>query len=354
MTRIVTDNGDGTRREMTVEEVRRAIAEGSAEASAKAKIDPLDAADAEALLEIFLEPDRLVSVAPGSEVVTTDDGSATLIYLDNTNGGLSIPMSPAQAVLTFERVVAADTTSLGLADYSCRPMKPIIDHIATEYHVTSQMTTAPLFYGFQPNLGQYFQPVGPFPDHFALMKAGKIKEAAKAQEDAARALAADILFVAGKLNEVGVEGLNLDTSGSYGDPDLLGALEGCAAVKAAYPDLPVEVGFAGEYILGMNGRMTFQGTRLAGVWPHQQVELAAKAGASIVGLAINSHTGQSTPWNLARAVTMVKAASRVSSIPVHANVGMGVGGLAMDLTPGVGTVSRCSKALVEIAKIDGL
>jgi Dimethylamine methyltransferase (Dimeth_PyL). len=354
MTKITTDNGDGSRIEMSLEEVKKAIADGSAEAAKKAKIDPLDAADAEALLEIFMEPDRMVSVASGSEVVTTDDGSATLIYLDNTNGGLSIPMSPTQAVLTFERVVAADTTSLGHSDYSCRPVKPIIEYVATEYHTTSQMTTAPLYYGFQPNLGLYFQPVGPFPDHFNLMKEGKHKEAAKAQEEAAQAMADDILFAARKLYSVGLEGLNLDTSGSYGDPDLLGALMGCEAVKAEFPDLPVELGFAGEQIIGMNGRMKYKDIRLAGVYPHQQVELAAKAGASIVGLAVNSNTSQSTPWNLARSLTFVKAASRVSTIPIHANVGMGVCGLSMDVTPGIGIVSRCSKAHVEIAKVDGL
>ena len=354
MSKITVDNGDGCRIQMTVDEIKQAISEGSAEAAKKAKIEPMNAADAEALLDIFLEPDRVVSVASGSEVVTTDDGAASLLYLDSTNGGLSIPMSSTQAALVFERVVAADTTSLGWADYSCRPLKPIIEYIATEYHIASQVTTAPLYYGFQPNLGLYFQPVGPYPDHFNLMKEGKIKEAAKAQEDAVKALVEDLVFVAGKLYEVGMEGLNLDTSGSYGDPDLLAALEGCEAIKSAYPDLPIEFGFAGENIIGMNGKMTYKGTRLAGIYPHVQVDLAAKAGASIVGLAINSNTGKTTPWNLARAITFIKAASEVSTIPIHANVGMGVGGLAMDLVPTVGTVNRCSKALVEIAKVDGL
>lgn len=354
MTKIITDNGDGSRLEFSLEDLRRDIAESSQEAARKAKIDPLDAADQEALAEIFLAPERMVSVRSDWEVVTTDDGSATLIYLDNTNGGLSIPMSPAQAILTFERVVAADTSSLGHSDYSCRPVKPIIDYVATEYHTTSQLSTAPLYYGFQPNLGLYFQPVGPFPNHFELMRKGQIKEAFKAQEEAARAMAEDIRFVARKLYAVGLEGLNLDTSGSYGDPDLLGALEGCAAVKTEFPDLPVEIGFAGEQIIGMNGKMTFDGIRLAGVWPHQQVELAAKAGASIVGLAVNSNTSRSTPWNLARSVTLVKAASLVSKIPIHANVGMGVCGMTMDITPSLGAASRCSKAHIEIAKVDGL
>ena len=354
MVKIITDTGDGSRLELSLEDLKKDIADGSQEAAKKAKIDPLSAEDAEALAEIFLEPGKLTCVKPGSEIVTTDDGGAMLCYLDNTNGGASLPMSPTLSSQAFERMCAPDSISMGFSDYSCRPMKPVIEHLRTEYFSTSQLTTAPLYYGFQPNLGLYFQPVGPFPNHFQLMQDGKIKEAQAAQEDAARALAEDILFVATKLYEVGLEGINLDTSGSYGDPDLLGALEGCEAVKKVYPDLPVEMGFAGEYIMGMNGKMSYKGTRLAGVYPHQQVELAAAAGASIVGLAVNSSTGKSTPWNLARTITFVKAASQVSTIPIHANVGMGVCGLPMDITPDIGSATRCSKALVEIAKIDGL
>ena len=36
---------------------------------------------------------------------------------------------------------------------------------------------------------------------------------------------------------------------------------------------------------------------------------------------------RSSPWNVARACTFVKECSRVATIPVHANVGMGVGGV---------------------------
>lgn len=352
--KVITDGGDGKRLELDLATLKNDIRQGSLSAAKSGKIDPLTNEDLQALTEIFLEPDRVVSVEPGSEVITTDDGAPTTIYTDNSNGGLSLPVSPGQAALIFERVVAADTACMGLADYSCRPMKPIIEFIASEYYITSQLSTAPLFYGFQPNLGLYFQPVGPFPDHFGLMKAGQMKEAMQAQEDAVKALVDDIVFVTDRLNEAGVEGINLDTSGSYGDPDMLASLLACERIKENWPDLPVELGFAGESIIGMNGRMKYQDIRLAGAYPHVQVELAAKAGASIAGLAVNTNTGMSTPWNLARAVTFVKAASQVAKIPIHVNVGMGVGGLPMDVVPSVGAVSRCSKAMVEIAKIDGL
>ena len=69
---------------------------------------------------------------------------------------------------------------------------------------------------------------------------------------------------------------------------------------------------------------------------------------------MNSEIGKSTPYNLARTVTFTKAATAESSIPVHANSGMGVGGMPMTLLPPVGCSTRCAKALVEIGKADGL
>jgi dimethylamine--corrinoid protein Co-methyltransferase len=60
------------------------------------------------------------------------------------------------------------------------------------------------------------------------------------------------------------------------------------------------------------------------------------------------------PWNLARAATFSKACVEAANIPVHPNVGMGVGGIPMFETPPPDVVSRVSKALVEIGKADGL
>lgn len=44
----------------------------------------------------------------------------------------------------------------------------------------------------------------------------------------------------------------------------------------------------------------------------------------------------------------------VSNIPIHVNVGMGVGGVPAFETPPIDCVTRVSKAMVQIAKVDGL
>ena len=93
---------------------------------------------------------------------------------------------------------------------------------------------------------------------------------------------------------------------------------------------------------------------MAGMYPTEQVKIVETAGADIFGMAVNVNTSESFPWNLARAVTFLKATVAVAGIPVHPNVGMGVCGVPMLSVPPIDCVTRASKALVEIGKADGL
>ena len=77
-------------------------------------------------------------------------------------------------------------------------------------------------------------------------------------------------------------------------------------------------------------------------------------GEASVILAVGTNTNESVAWNVARAATFVKAAVAAAEIPVHVNVGMGVGGVPMMEAPPIDSVTRASKALVQIGKADGL
>jgi dimethylamine--corrinoid protein Co-methyltransferase len=291
---------------------------------------------------------------PGQEVIVTDDGCSMSFYAGQDSGGIGVSMSRMQAVLTYERACAADTTSMGHSDYSFKPVKPIINSEMNEYYTTSMMTTAPFLYGAQPNMGLYFQPDGPHRNPADLLALGKIKEAQKVQEAAAAQLRQDLVYVGQKLNRVGCEGLNLDTAGSAGDADLLAALEAIGDLRKAAPDMPIILGGSGEFVLGMHGEITFQGRQLAGMYPHEQAKTAQAAGANIYGVAIGTNTNRSLAWNVSRAITFVKAAVAAVDIPVHVNVGMGVGGVPMMEAPPIDSVTRASKSLVQIGKADGL
>jgi len=164
----------------------------------------------------------------------------------------------------------------------------------------------------------------------------------------------DIVFVASNMIESGADGINLDTVGASGDADVKASMEAVKILSEKYPDTGFEVGMAGEFNLGMHGQLEFDGDRIAGLYPHDQVKMAEKAGVGIFGMAVNTNSSQSLAWNLARVVTFAKAATAVAKIPVHANVGMGVGGIPLSVIPAAEAVSRVDKALIEIAKVDGL
>ncbi|MBW2442361.1 MAG: [dimethylamine--corrinoid protein] Co-methyltransferase [Deltaproteobacteria bacterium] len=346
--------GDGELVSMSSDEIREDIMAATQEAAQRADIPELTTDEIQQLVEIMAEPSRVVSVNPGQEVIVTDDGCSMSFYSGQDGGGVGVPLSRLQAILTYERACAADTTSMGHSDYSFKPVKPIINFEMNEYYTASMMTTAPFLYGAQPNMGLYFQPDGPHPNPADLLPRGKIKEAQQVQEAAAEQLRQDLVFVGKKLNAVGCEGLNFDTAGSAGDADYWAALQAICDLKQAAPNMPVILGGSGEFVLGMHAEVTFNGQRLAGMYPHQQAKIAQAAGASIYGVAVGTNTNESVGWNIARTLTFVKEAVAAVDIPVHVNVGMGVGGVPMMEAPPIDSVTRASKSLVQIGKADGL
>ena len=163
----------------------------------------------------------------------------------------------------------------------------------------------------------------------------------------------DLDWYVDKMADVGADGINFDTTASTGDGEFYATLK-AVEHAAKTTEMAVEVGMAAECVLGFHGQVTYDGQRLAGMWPHQQLKVVEKAGAHIFGPVVNTNSRRSTPWNLARAVTFVKAVSAEAQIPIHPNVGMGVGGVPMFECPPLDAVSRCSAAMIEIGKADGL
>jgi dimethylamine--corrinoid protein Co-methyltransferase len=351
---ISTRMGDGERVKMTPSEIKDELRSGAENAAASAGIPNLADEDIDQLCDIIAEPARIVSVPHGHELIVTDDGIAECFGGTEADGGSGVSISRQSSVLSYERGLAADTASLGHSDYSFKPVKAILDVELQSYQIISMLTTVPLFYGSQPNMGLYFQPDGPFPNPADLMPAGKIKQAQKTQEQAAEQLCADMVYIGKGFNDMGCEGFNFDTAGSTGDAEFYATLKAARQLKQHAPGMSIIIGMASEFVLGMHGEIAFDDQRLAGLYPHDQVKLVESVGADIFGPAINVNTSKSFPWNLANAVTMVKETVATANIPVHPNVGMGVCGIPMLLEVPVDCVSRASKALALIGKADGL
>ena len=174
----------------------------------------------------------------------------------------------------------------------------------------SSLLTIPCQYGAMPDLGRYTAPDGPVPNWSQLLPLGRIDEARAAQEEAVEHAVDDIVYVAEGMYEAGADGINLDTAGAAGDADFLAALKAIERIRARYPDWGIQIGMAGEFVLGMHGELEYDGVRLAGLWPADQMRLAAKAGVSVFGPAVNVNTGKTVAWNVARTCTICQAVHR--------------------------------------------
>jgi dimethylamine--corrinoid protein Co-methyltransferase len=347
--KFFTRMGDGSIVFMTEAEIRADIREGVMDAADRGKIAPLTEEEMNHIYDIVTMPGGVVGVEPRDAIVTSNDSGS-----DKISTKCGIPTERSVNAMIHERVLGADSVDIGLEDYNYKTVKGVAKREAAVLKNAMNKTTIPLFYGAMPNLGFYTKPDGPVDNWAVLLPEGKIKEAMAAQEEAVEHAVRDIVFVAEQMYDIGADGFQLDTSGAAGDADFLTALKATEIIKERFPDMGVEIGMAGEFVLGMHGKLKYNDVRLAGLYPHQQVKLVEKAGASIFGAVVNTNCNMSFPWNIARVCTFIKACSEVATIPVHANAGMGVCAIPMCENLPADIVSRADKCLIEICKIDGL
>jgi dimethylamine--corrinoid protein Co-methyltransferase len=349
MEKIVTRMGDGSRIAMSAAEIQQELEAGAQDAADRARVPTLTDDEIKYLPDLYRCKDRVVGVEQGKECCLTYDNMTSKIKRAH------IPVSKIQQLLLFERGLGADTLELTHIDYSFKQCKHVVQYEKPNMEQAVLQTIAPIFYGSMPNLGLYSVPDGPVVNPADLLPVGKIEEAQEAYEQMAEYAIKDMVYVGSELYEkAGADGINFDTTAASGDAEFYAALKAVEILHDKYPAMGIEMGMSGEFILGMHAEIEYDGVRLAGLYPHDQLKLAQKAGVTIFGPAINIATNESLPWNLARSIVFTKACSEVSEIPVHANLGMGVGGVPLTLTPPLDALSRASKAHVELCRLDGL
>ena len=335
--------GDGSLVEATRSAIRAELEDGTQAAATRGRLAPLEADELEHLLDVFASPARFSAVDVGDEVVLSKDGTGT-------------PQlgSRVDALYAYEQVLAHDSVELFHIDYSYKAVKPVVPFEQQYMKEAQERLTVPVHYGAQPDLGRYSAPDGPCGNWAQLLPEVRIDEARAAQEEAVELAVADMVYVAEAMWDAGADGVNFDTAGAAGDADLLAALRAVELLRERHPDLGIMVGMAAEIVLGTHGLLEYRGTRLAGLKPEGQLRVVQQAGATIFGPAVNTNTSKSTPWNVARSLTFVKPCMAIAEIPVHMNVGMGVGGVPMTPFAPLDAVSRVSRACVDVLRLDGL
>jgi dimethylamine--corrinoid protein Co-methyltransferase len=351
--KILTRMGDSSNVELTRDELRKELEEGSEAAAKKGKVPILTENEFDYLVDMFAAPTRIWGVQRGNEVVMTKDGCVNALNSSRVSSGVVAPVNREVGVRLFESMLGFDSMEVAHNDYSVKPQRFLKALEQLHMELLQETTIFPLLYGFMPNLGLYYRPDGSFENPSDLLPLGKIAEARRTQEEALEACQKDCILMSDCMLEMGADGIDYDTVASTGDAEFLAVLRTTEHV-AGETGLPVEIGMSSEMVLGFHGELEYDGVRLAGLWPHQQLQLCEKAGTAIFGPVVNTNTRKTTPWNLARALTFVKACTEIAKIPIHPNVGMGVGGVPMFETPAVDVVTRCSAAMIEIGKADGL
>lgn len=354
MDEFYTRMGDGKRVTMKKEAIYEDIRAGVADAVDMGGVTELTENQIDALYDIIATKNRIVGVEPGHEVILTYDIGQLDFTGDNGNSGNGVDVGRLESALLHERALGADTFELAHADYSIKPVKPVISNEMQTMEEIQNEIVIPYFYGAMPNVGLYYAPDGPYGNPADLMREFMIEEAMEAAEKAAEHVARDIEYVATRIMKAGGDGFNFDTTGSAGDADCVGTLKGVQALRRECPNAYINVGMAGESVMGIHGSIEFEGDIVAGTYPHQQVKFAEKAGANVFGAVVNTNTSKSLAWNLGRGIAFVQECVKVANIPVSVNLGMGVGGIPMHETPPLDAVSRCNKAMVEIAGVDGV
>jgi len=259
-----------------------------------------------------------------------------------------------QDLLESEQRLGQDILELWHIEYSYKAIKTILPFQQQLMQNAQLMLTAPVQYGAQPNLAFYSKPDGPADNWFELLPQGRIAEAKAAVEEAIDYATKDFIYVSDGMMEAGADGMDFDTTGGAGDADFLSTLRAVKHVRERYPEAGIELGMAGEFVIGVHGELEWEGRRLAGMWPKDQLEVAQDAGATIFGPAVNIRTSRSCAWNIAFALTVINPCMDAPRIPVHPNVGQGVVGVPVNGYPGEDASSRAAKACVEILRCDGL
>ncbi len=354
MTEYITRMGDGRTVSMTREQIYEDAMAGMADGVDAAMVPDLTQDDIDQIVDVICTKSRIVGVERGREVILTEDGGPHKFILDSGSCCNGVEMGRIDTMEVIERAIGFDTFELTTTDYSIKPVKPIVGPEMTAMQQAAMRMTVPTLYGAMPNMGLYYAPDGAHSNPADLMREFKIEEAQQNAEAAADQLSRDIVYVSESMISAGADGFNFDTTGSAGDAEFVATLRGVEQVRKDNPNAYITMGMSAENVLGIHGEIQYDGKVVAGLYPNEQVKLCEKAGASIFGAVVNTNTSRSFAWNVARSAVIIKDCVKNSNIPVHANMGMGVGGVPMLETPPLDCVTRASKIMAEVAGVDGI
>ena len=341
--KIPTRMGDGSLVEMTRSEIKADLEGGTQIAAKKARVAELTQDELDHLLDIYASAARFTAVDIGDEVVMSNDGTGTK-HIGNR----------VQDLQCYETLLGVDMVELWQIDYSYKAIKTNVAHEGQSMKIAQTLLTNPVQYGAMPDLGRYSKPDGPIPNWSELLPHGQDRRGARRRRKRPpRCSSRTSTSSPTQWSRPAPTASTWTRPGRPATPTSSppsGPAACCArstrgwASRSAWPPSSCSA-------------CTASSSSTASAWPacgpRTSCAWCRQAGASIYGPAVNINTGKSTAWNIARAITFIKPAIEIAEIPVHVNVGMGVGGVPTCVYPPADATRRATKAFVEILKIDG-
>ncbi len=196
-------------------------------------------------------PARFSSVDIGDEVVLTYDGT-----------GVPQQGGRVAALYQAEQLYGADSCELYHVDYSYRAVKTVLPYEQQQMKEAQERVTIPVHYGAQPDLGRYSRPDGPWATgpsccrRCASTRRGRRKRrpsrwpwptwSTSPRACGRRARRHRLRHLRRRRRR-----------------RLPGGADRCGDATRPHPDLGIEVGMAGEIVLGTHGQLEYDGVRLA-------------------------------------------------------------------------------------------
>ena len=278
--RFPTRMGDGELVQMTRSEIRADLEAGVEVAVRRAKVPPLAEDELDHLLDIYASPARFTGVDIGSEVVLSFDGS-----------GMKTIASRREDLQIYEQWFGADTIELHHVDYSFKPVKAIVPFEAQEMHDVLLRVVAPVQYGSQPNLGPLLAGrTARCPTGRSCCRRVVSPRRAPPRKKRCRWPSRTWSTTAKPCGRPAPTASTSTPRRRPADADFQATLLAVEEVRRRCPGLGIEVGMSGEFVLGMHGEVEYDGVRLAGLWPADQMKLADKGRATV-----SARSSTSTP-----------------------------------------------------------
>ena len=241
--------------------------------------------------------------------------------------------------------MGGDLCELQQDDYSYKAVKTAVAGEQRRMQEAQYRLTIPVQYGAQADLGRYSAPDGPVPNWSQLMPQGRIAEARAAQEEAARRSRAG--HVQGRVGAVGGRRRRRRLRHQRRRRRRRSARRAQhGATPACRLPRPGHRGRHGVGVRARHARRARVRRREAGrrLWPAGPAAPAAGLPAPpSSGRRSTSTRRQTWPGTWRGRSTIIKPCMEVAEIPVHLNVGMGVGGVPMHPFPR-STPSRAPRA----------